>query len=122
MANYKFVNLNPLNSIELDCVCRAITNATKLNYYDVERKLKEVASLFDCEYLCVCCYKFLLDNVFNFTRIEEYRGIKIKEFLETHPYGCYLIRVDGHLTYARDSVCLDTWDCTNEIIDIIWEC
>lgn len=119
---YKFENLNPINSIEFDCVCRAITNATKLDYYDVERKLKEVASLFDCEYLCVCCYKFLLDYVFGFTRIEEYQGKTIKEFLDKHPYGTFLIRVDGHLTYARDSVCYDTWDCTDCIVDIVWKC
>lgn len=120
--NWKFVNLNPLSDIELDCVCRAITNVTGRDYYDIEKKLCEIASLFECEQLCVCCYKFLLDYVFGFKRIEEYQGRPIKEFLEDVRYGTYLVRIEGHLSCIRNGYIEDTWDCSNWKIDIIWQC
>lgn len=45
----------------------------------------------------------------------------ISDFLYTHPKGTYLIRVDQHLTCARNGAVYDIWDCTDEIIDIVWE-
>lgn len=119
--HYEFKNVNPLNEIELDCVCRAITGALDLNYYDVMNKLNLIGALFECPKLCVCCYKFLLDNVFNLERIEEVRGLTIREFLGFNPHGTYLIRLDGHLTYCTDGICYDTFDCTNEEIILVWK-
>lgn len=49
------------------------------------------------------------------------KGMKIKDFLLYFPIGDYLIRIDGHLTYAHNGRVSDTWDCTNEIIDVVWE-
>lgn len=39
-----------------------------------------------------------------------------------HPHGVYLLRLYGHLTVCDDGVIEDTWDCTNEIVDMAWEC
>lgn len=119
---WKFVNKNYLNEIEKDCVCRAITNVTNRHYKEIEKKLYEIASIFDCDHLCVCCYKFLLDFVFGFTRIEEYKGRTIKEFLQDYPYGTFLVRIEGHLTCLRDGYVEDTWDCSDYEIDIVWKC
>ena len=118
--HYQFKNVNPLGAKELDCVCRAISASLEIDYYEIKEKLELIGDLFQCEKLCVCCYKFLLDNVFNLKRIEEYKGISIKEFMEMHPYGTYIIRVDGHLTHCVDGICYDLFDCTDEIVDIIW--
>ena len=76
--------------------------------------------MFDCDKLCVCCYKFLLDNVYNLERIEEYKGMSIKEFMKCNPYGTFIIRLDGHLTHCKDGICYDIFDCTDEIVDIVW--
>ena len=118
--HYQFKNVNPLGAKELDCVTRAITGALDLNYYEVKNKLELVGALFECEKLCVCCYKFLLDNVYNLERIEEYRGLTIKEFMRYNPYGTFIIRVDGHLTHCKNGICFDIFDCTDEIVDIVW--
>lgn len=120
MSKYQFYNINPLDKIEEDCVCRAISGALDLCYYEIQHKLELVGDLFDCESLCVCCYKFLLDEVYCLERIEEFSGMTIRDFLEINPYGTYIIRCDGHLTHARDGVLLDTWDCSNMEIRIIW--
>ena len=118
--HYKFKNVNPLGAKELDCVCRAITGALELNYYEVRDKLELVGALFECDKLCVCCYKFLLDNVYNLERLEEYQGLTIKEFMKHNPYGTFIIRVDGHLTHCVNGVIYDIFDCSDEIVDLVW--
>lgn len=117
---YKFLNLNPLGARELDCVNRAISGALNKDYYEIYDKLQLVGELFNCDKLCVCCYKFLLDNVYNLERIEEYKGMSIKEFMKCNPYGTFIIRVDGHLTHCKNGICYDIFDCTDEIVDIVW--
>jgi hypothetical protein len=44
----------------------------------------------------------------------------ICEFMKLNPYGTYIIRVDGHLTHCKDGICYDIFDCTNEIVDLVW--
>lgn len=121
MSRYKFLNLNPLGKRELDCVCRAISLGLELPYYVVQEKLQLVGFLFDCEALCVCCYKYLLDEVYDLQRIEEVQGMTVGEFAEKFPKGVYIVRVDGHCTCIVDSVVRDTWDCRDEIVDIVWK-
>lgn len=106
--------------LELDCVTRAITLALNEKYEVVSKKLELVGELFECEKLCVCCYKFLLDEVYGLERIEEYAGLTIEEFSKYHPNGTYLIRVDEHLTTLIDGIVYDIWDCRDEIVRIVW--
>lgn len=119
---FKYFNVNPLNEIEQDCVCRAISLALDIPYEIAIEKLELVSQLMECECLCVCCYQFLLDEVYSLERINGFTGTTIREFIETRPYGRYLIRVDGHLTCVINGVIYDTWDCSEELIDIVWKC
>jgi hypothetical protein len=121
MAKYEFLNVNPLGFKEKDCVCRAISQALQEDYYLIAHKLELVGELFECTALCVCCYKFLLDNVYGLTRIEEYKGMTVEEFANKFPKGKYIIRVDQHLTTIQDGTILDIWDCSKEIVDIVWK-
>lgn len=118
---YKFLNLQPLGKIEEDCVCRAISFGLSLDYYYVQNKLHLVGELFDCDELCCCCYKHLLDNVYNLERIESFKGFTIEQFLCYNPTGKFIIRVEGHLTACQDGTLYDIWDCRNEVVDIVWE-
>ena len=121
MSKFKFMNVNPLGLIEQDCVCRAISLALDVDYKTIERKLESIGFLFDCEKLCVCCYKFLLDDVYNLPRVEEFKGLTVEDFISLFPKGIYLIRVDEHLTCVIDGEICDTWDCGKEIVHIVWE-
>lgn len=118
---FKFLNLQPLGKIEEDCVCRAICFALNEPYYKIQKKLQLTAELFECDKLCVCCYKHLLDNVYNLPRIESFQGYTIEEFINMNPKGKYIIRVEGHLTACEDSILYDLWNCKNEIVDIVWK-
>ena len=117
---FVYYNLNPKGIKENDCVTRAIALATGLDYDKVAQKLYLSAELLDCEKLCVCCYKHLLDNVFAFPRV-HCSGLSVAQFADLHPYGTYLIRVPSHLTVIRDGVLYDIWDCREEICDIAWK-
>ena len=118
---FKFLNLQPLGHLEEDCVCRAISFALQMPYEKTQYKLYLISELFECEELCVCCYKHLLDNIFNLERVESFQGLSIEEFISLNNKGTFIIRVDGHLTACRDGVLMDTWDCRDEIVDIVWK-
>ena len=117
---YEFLNVQPLGRKEEDCVCRAISLALNEDYYKIQEKLKLVSQLYECEELCVCCDKFLLDDVYDLKRIEHCHGMTIEEFLTQYNKGIYIIRVEGHLTCGIDGILYDIWDCKNEIIDFVW--
>ena len=121
MARYEFLNINPLNLREKDCVCRAISLALEEDYYIIEKKLELVAELFECEMLCKCCYSFLLDEVYDLKRIEEVRGMTVEEFAIAYPKGTYIVRVPQHCTCVIDGICYDIWDCTQEKVDLVWK-
>lgn len=121
MAKYKFLNINPLGEIEEDCVCRAISLTLNKDYYEIQHKLNLVAELFECETLCLCCYKFLLDEVYGLERIEEFQGRTIECFANYHPIGTYIIRIEGHLTSLIDGVIYDLWNCSDKVVDVVWK-
>lgn len=110
-----------IGKIEEDCVCRAISLALDEDYYKIQEKLYLVAKLFECEYLCVCCYKYLLDNVYDLKRIEEVKGMTVEEFANYFPIGIFIVRVEGHLTCVIDNNIMDIWDCRDKIVDLVWE-
>ena len=118
---YCYLNLNPLGNTEPDCVYRAITLATQDNYTKIDQKLFYTSKLYECDKLCVCCYKHLLDDYYKFKRVKHCKGLTVEEFAELYPKGTFIIRVSGHLTCIVDNVLYDIWDCRNEIVDIVWQ-
>ena len=119
MVDYKFYNANPLKNIESDCVCRAISRATKIPYRKIEHKLHLIGDLFECEELCVCCYHHLLEKVFGLTP-KNANGRSVRQIVEDYPNKVIIIRLDGHLTMAENGIVYDLWDCRDEVADIFW--
>lgn len=95
--------------------------ASGLPYVEVQKKLHLIAELLNCEKLCVCCYRHLLDDIFKYQRV-NCDGLLVGEFADIHPIGIYLLRVNGHITCIIDSVVYDLWDCRNELITDAWKC
>lgn len=119
MAKFNYLNVNPNLEDIGDCVVRAIKLATGLNYELVEEKLYYTAQLLGCPERCVCCYSFLLDQVFNFEQVDCY-GLSVKDFCHIYNKGVYLVRMDGHLSCVINGEIWDTWDCSNEIVTNAW--
>ena len=119
MARFNYLNVNP-DLIDIgDCVVRAISLASGLDYDVVEDKLYYTAQLLDCPERCVCCYSFLLDNVLNYAPV-ECEGLLVGEFADIYNRGTYLVRMDGHITCVIDGEIFDTWDCSMEMATNAW--
>jgi hypothetical protein len=117
--SYKYLNVNPLSLTEQDCVTRAISLATGYSYPEVQDKLYYISELLECERLCVCCYRHLLDDIFKFPR-QECTGMTVGEFAMQNPDGVFLIRMNGHLSCIVNGTVYDIWDCRNEILTDCW--
>lgn len=119
MAKFVYYNNNPNGLRTEDCVTRAITLASGLPYYTIQEKLYYTSKLLDCDKLCICCYKFLLDDVFKYKRM-NCDNLLVDEFVDMHPYGVYLLRINGHITCAIDDTVYDIWDCRDELVTDAW--
>ena len=98
---------------------RAISLASGMSYAETQDKLYLTAQLLDCDRLCVCCYRHLLDYIFSYPRLDS-TNMTVNDACHRYPHGTLLVRVNGHLTTVIDGVIYDTWDCGNELVDIIW--
>lgn len=120
MSDFVYYNLNPYGVEEEDCVCRAISLATNLDYEIIAEKLALTGELLDCDKLCVCCYKFLLEDVFKAKRV-SCDNMSVGEFANFYHCGTFLVRINGHLTCVIDSCIYDIWDCRSEFVTDAWE-
>lgn len=119
-GNYRFYNRRPDGKLEEDCVCRAISTATRLKYSAVRKLLQISADMHVCDTLCVCCYKYLLEDILGYKPLYCDYGKTVGEISAEYPERIVLIRVDGHLTCSAMGAVLDIWDCTDELVDRFW--
>lgn len=117
---YKYYNRNPNNDKIGDCVCRAISTATGLNYKAVNNLLKLTADAYDCEKLCLCCYHNLLEKILCYERITCHNNETVEELAKMYPRDTILVRIDAHLTSIIKGNILDIWDCSKEFVDCFW--
>ena len=119
MARFVYHNVNPDGQKASDCVTRAISLGSGLDYPVVRRKLYHSAKLFDCDKLNVECYCHLLQDVLKFPRV-NCEGFTVEEFADTYPYGVYLVRMDGHISTIWNGEVIDIWDCRDCEITHSW--
>ena len=119
MAKFHYYNMNPLGLHEKDCVIRAISLCTSTDYLDVIDLLEKNSGMNSCDTLMVSCYSYLLDNYFRFRKV-NCKDMNVRDFAKYHPFGIFLIRMEGHLSSLINGVCYDIWDCTNEPLTDVW--
>lgn len=117
---YKYYNRTPDKGRKEDCVVRAISTATNREYEDIQKKLWLTSKLYECEERNVCCYRTLIENVFDGMPV-ECRGMTVGEFSKEYPQGIYLVRTNGHITTVIDGDIYDTFDCSPEIVTNAWK-
>lgn len=120
MSKFSYYNINPKGERVSDCVTRAITLASGLDYQEVRDKLRYTAKLLNCDKLCVCCYRHLLDDVLKYQRV-DCDGYSLGDFADKHPYGVYLVRMNGHISCLIDGTVYDIWDCRDEWLTDAWK-
>lgn len=120
MARFVYLNVNPDGNKESDCVTRAISLSTGVDYADIRKKLYHTAKLLDCEKLCNCCYSFLIERVFN-CRPVNCDGMTVNDFANIHPLGVYLVRMQGHISTIWNGDVVDIWDCRDCELTNAWQ-
>lgn len=118
---YVFCNLNPLARTTSDCAIRACAMATNLDWdktYDeicyLGRMMGEMpdnGAVWGAYLRRHGFKRYIMDN----TCPECYT---IREFVNEHPKGCYVIAIfgnPGHVVTAIDGDYYDIYDCGDEI-------
>ena len=114
-----YYNRNPWESEKEDCVCRSISAALNIEYAAVNNLLDLISEVNNCDKLCVCCYHRLLEGIFGLHPVNG-RGRPVGDVAVDYSGKKLIIRTEGHLTCSMYGVVLDTWDCTEEIVDCFW--
>jgi hypothetical protein len=120
MANFRYYNVNPNGEHRNDCVTRAISLASGMSYAETRKKLRSVATLFDCERICMSCYKHLIENVL-YCKPLDCDGMTVEEFADMHPYGTYLVRMNQHISCIIDNTIYDIFNCRDHLLTNAWE-
>ena len=116
---YVYYNRNPHNINEEDCVCRAISTAMDMDYYDVADLLALNGESQSCDMLTKSCYRRVLERKFGL-KSHYGNGKTVNEVARMYPYNRVIMRVYAHLTCSLYGKVYDTFDCTDEMVDEYW--
>ena len=128
---FHFENCNPKNRITTDCVVRAIAKATapsiakdawQIIYEDLCNESIETGFSFNDT---KCYGKYLEKTGFKAypqLRKSDNTKMTLKEFIELHPTGTWLVNMPSHLTVVINGINYDIWDCTksDKRVEMYW--
>ena len=109
--NFVYYNANPLNRKVNDCTVRAISTALGMSWdktYDfLSAYAKEKAIMMDdVGYID----EFLEENFEKLCGCKNKVKVTIEQFVDSHPYGTFLITMSGHITCCIDGCIYDTFN------------
>lgn len=117
-----YYNAHPKGLRVKDCVKRAITKATGIDYMEVSRELNRLKSITktqkfnerkNCnEYV----EKVLGGKKMSFSAVKGQSRMSGKLFSETYNKGSYILNMAGHWSCCVDGVIYDTWDCSGKCV------
>lgn len=115
-ATFKYDNRNPKGRITGDCEMRAISGALGKDWCEVVRGLAELACETGHSPFVAENYGLYLER-HGFKKYKQPRhddGTKytLKEFIEEHKRGTFVVNLPSHLTVVKAGKCHDIWDCT----------
>jgi len=120
---YKFNNPHPNGKLVSDCVKRAITICSGLDYNTVQtllniykRNVTKTKKINEDKN-----WTPYVEKVLGWKKINGFLNMKVGEFAKEHPEGVYLISVRKHLTAVVDGVVQDTWNCSYKAINKVWK-
>lgn len=126
---FKVFNPNPMHKQGTkvttgDCVIRAICKATGKDWYEVYDLLCAKGRQMGDWGNMVEVYTAVLDDLgFERVSVKRQKGVKavnVKQFIEQHPDGVYILRLAHHLTCVYQGCCYDTWYPDTNTIYCYW--
>lgn len=123
MSNYIPLNVNPFYKDTIDCTIRAISLFLDQSWDDT--------------YIGVCVSGYILKDMpsrnttwRHYLRTMNCKRTRIpntcpdcysvREFCYDHPYGRYLLALDGHVVAVVNGLYYDTWDSGDEVPLYYW--
>jgi len=121
---YQEFNAHPKGIKTTDCVVRAISKATNIEYMECRRKLNQLKR--DWGFTSYKDTKFLYKYFEGYPRLifKAVRGeprLKGSDFTELHPVGTFVLKMASYVTVCVNGVILDIWDCTYRSVYTAWE-
>lgn len=119
---YQFYNAHPKGLFVGDCVKRAITKATGMDYQEVQRELnryKKVtgAKSYNSDYNPHKYVENVLKGVkMSFPAQKGKPRMNAQRFCEQYSKGNYILNMAGHWSCVVDGVIYDTWDCSDKCV------
>lgn len=120
---FVYLNLNPYKLNVHDCVIRAISAVTGVEWHDIFLRLSMIAydlgMMPDSDRVW---QTYLLSNGFIKYQVSEECPdcITIREFAKMHPNGNYILAATGHVVAVIDGNYYDTSDTGDYIANTIW--
>lgn len=112
-------NANPYDKMIDDCAIRAITLATKKDYFDVMDGLIAVADELDWNIDELrTINKYLTSIGWEFCELEGYKPT-VKQFA-TQITDPRIVIVNGHATFTKDGNTYDTWNCNRYRVNYVY--
>ena len=117
-------NAHPKGIKTTDCVVRAISKATNIEYMECRRKLNQLKR--DWGFTSYKDTKFLYKYFEGYPRLifKAVKGeprLKGSDFTALHLKGTFILKMAGHVTVCIDGEILDIWDCTYRSVYTAWE-
>lgn len=118
MSKFHYLNLNPKLRKTGDCVIRAIAGALGIPWKKASDMLYAMATSQYCEMSCIGCYSKLFDSL-GFEEVDA-EDMTVGELADRYSDDILIIRISGHLTFAKYGVVYDIWDCRDGRVDRAW--
>lgn len=115
---YEYYNANVRDNQVNDCTIRAISLAEGKSWNETYEELSDIAQYHGILLDDVNFIEPLLDDRYERTC---YNNTYVGDFAKQHPYGTFLITMNGHITCCIDGVIYDTFDCRDRIMWCSWE-
>lgn len=119
---FMYYNAHPKNLLVGDCVKRAITVATGMDYMEVQRELNRYKKItgakdFNSDYNPHKYVENVLHGVkLSFPAQKGKPRMNGERFCKQYPNGRYILNMAGHWSCCVDGVILDTWDTSEKCV------
>lgn len=112
---FKFYNAHPAGRNTGDCVKRAITVATGMDYRQVERELNRYKKVTGAtQYNSGNNPDRYTREVLKAEKMPQPSDMTVGQFVEEHPRGRFILDLEEHWSCCIDGTIYDSWDCSGE--------
>lgn len=120
---YKYYNPNPAHQYTGDCVIRAISKLMNQSWMKTYLMIcLQGGMMYQMPSTNTVWGQYLLNNGYRRYIIPDTcpECYTVKDFCKDHPYGKYLLALDGHVIAVIDGDYYDTGDSGNELPLFYW--